>query len=174
MPVGRPTNGWYGGQVQDKPILDLFGYFFFGWFDRLCFGLGRGPITSPGPAIVLMDRKDLNSNKTKQKDEPIADTRNIVRLLRKVDAEERWTERSWIHAALICAELNCQCADPIVFTLWRHKDAYRTIKTGLDTLDKNKYILLSLLISVETNKRINIQANCRSGQLSHHRNNRQV
>ena len=31
-----------------------------------CFGLGRGPITPPGPAMVRTDRKDLNSNKTKQ------------------------------------------------------------------------------------------------------------
>ena len=29
------------------------------------FGLGRGPITPPGPAMVLMDQKDLNS-KNKQ------------------------------------------------------------------------------------------------------------
>ena len=31
------------------------------------FGLGRGPITPPGPAMVRTDRKDLNSNKTKNK-----------------------------------------------------------------------------------------------------------
>ena len=30
------------------------------------FGLGRGPITPLGPAMVVIDRKDLNS-KTKQK-----------------------------------------------------------------------------------------------------------
>ena len=30
------------------------------------FGLARGPITLPGPPILLMDRKDLNSSKTKQ------------------------------------------------------------------------------------------------------------
>ena len=29
------------------------------------FGLERGPLTSPGPAMVRTDRKDLNSNKTK-------------------------------------------------------------------------------------------------------------
>ena len=28
------------------------------------FGLGRGPITPPNPAMVRMDRKDLNLNKT--------------------------------------------------------------------------------------------------------------
>ena len=28
------------------------------------FGLGRGPFTPPGSAMVRMDRKDLNSNKT--------------------------------------------------------------------------------------------------------------
>ena len=32
-------------------------------FAHLCFGLGGGPITPLGPAIVRMDRKDLNSNK---------------------------------------------------------------------------------------------------------------
>ena len=31
------------------------------------FGLGKGPITPPGPAIVRMDRKYLNSKKTKKK-----------------------------------------------------------------------------------------------------------
>ena len=30
------------------------------WFAHLCLGLGRSPITLPGPAMVLMDRKDLN------------------------------------------------------------------------------------------------------------------
>ena len=30
------------------------------------FGLGRGPITPPGPAMLRANRKDLNSNKTKQ------------------------------------------------------------------------------------------------------------
>ena len=35
-------------------ILGLFGYFF------------TGCSTPPGPAMVRMDRKDLNSNKTKQ------------------------------------------------------------------------------------------------------------
>ena len=33
------------------------------WFVHLGFGLGRGPITPPGPAMVLMDRKELNSKK---------------------------------------------------------------------------------------------------------------
>ena len=42
-----------------------FGYFFSGVSPPL-FGLERGPITPPGPAMVLTDRKDLNSNKTKQ------------------------------------------------------------------------------------------------------------
>ena len=35
------------------------------WFAHLCFDLGRGPITPPGPAMVRTDRNDLNSNKTK-------------------------------------------------------------------------------------------------------------
>ena len=30
------------------------------------FGLGRGPITPPGTAMFLMDRKDLNSKTNKQ------------------------------------------------------------------------------------------------------------
>ena len=30
------------------------------------FGLGRGPITPAGPAMVRTDRKDPNSSKTKQ------------------------------------------------------------------------------------------------------------
>ena len=34
-------------------------------FAHLYFGLGRGPIIPPGPAMGLMDRKDLNSNKNK-------------------------------------------------------------------------------------------------------------
>ena len=29
------------------------------------FGLGRGPVTPPDPAMIRMDRKDLNSNRTK-------------------------------------------------------------------------------------------------------------
>ena len=29
------------------------------------FRLGRGPITPPGPAMVLMDRKDLNKKNYK-------------------------------------------------------------------------------------------------------------
>ena len=36
---------------------------FFRWFTHLRFGLGRGPITPPGPAVVSMDRKDLNKIK---------------------------------------------------------------------------------------------------------------
>ena len=36
------------------------------WFGHLPFGLGRGPITPPGPAMVRTDLEDLNSNKTKQ------------------------------------------------------------------------------------------------------------
>ena len=37
---------------------------FYWWFALLCFGLGRGPITPPSPAMVQTDPKDLNSNKT--------------------------------------------------------------------------------------------------------------
>ena len=33
------------------------------WFAHLVFDLGRGPITPPGPAMVLMDQKELNSKK---------------------------------------------------------------------------------------------------------------
>ena len=46
----------------DAILFGLFGYFFTGG-SPTCFGLGRGPITPPGPAVVRMDRKDLNSNK---------------------------------------------------------------------------------------------------------------
>ena len=42
----------------------LFGYFVLGGSPTL-FGLGRGPITPPDPAMVRAVRKDLNSNKTK-------------------------------------------------------------------------------------------------------------
>ena len=40
------------------------------------FGFGRGPITHPGTAMVLTDRKDLNSNitnKTRQNETPSTD-----------------------------------------------------------------------------------------------------
>ena len=50
------------GIGESGEILGLFGYFFAGGTPTY-FGLGRGPITPPGPAMV---RKDLNSNKTKQ------------------------------------------------------------------------------------------------------------
>ena len=46
-----------------RPIWLLF----HRWFAHLCFGLGRGPTTPPGPAMVLMDRKDVNLNKTETK-----------------------------------------------------------------------------------------------------------
>ena len=46
--------------------LSLFGYFVVGGSPTL-FGLGRGPITPPDPAMVRTGRKDLNSNKTKNK-----------------------------------------------------------------------------------------------------------
>ena len=36
-----------------------FGCFFW-WFAHVWFGLGRGPTTPPRPAMVFMDRKDLN------------------------------------------------------------------------------------------------------------------
>ena len=34
-------------------------------FAHLCFGLGRGPITTPRPAMALTDRKHLNLTKQK-------------------------------------------------------------------------------------------------------------
>ena len=34
------------------------------WFVHLYFGLGRGSITPPSPAMFRTDQKDLNSNKT--------------------------------------------------------------------------------------------------------------
>ena len=33
---------------------------FLGGSPALCFGIGKGPITPPGPAMVVIDRKDLN------------------------------------------------------------------------------------------------------------------
>ena len=36
-------------------LLDAFS----GWFANLSFALGRGPHTPPGPAMVVIDRKDL-------------------------------------------------------------------------------------------------------------------
>ena len=44
-----------------RPILATFLW----WFAHLYFGPGRGPITPPGPAMVRLDQKDLNS-KTKK------------------------------------------------------------------------------------------------------------
>ena len=46
-----------------QPVLGLFGYSFTGGSPTY-FGLGSGPITSPGPAMVRTNLKDLNSNKT--------------------------------------------------------------------------------------------------------------
>ena len=54
------------GNTCCRIIFGLFGYFVFGGSPTL-FGLGRGPTTPPDPAMVRMDRKDLNSNKTKKK-----------------------------------------------------------------------------------------------------------
>ena len=45
---------------QGDKNIGLFDYFFSGWFAHLCFGLGRGLITPPDPAMALTDRKDLN------------------------------------------------------------------------------------------------------------------
>ena len=50
---------------KSVPYLGLLGYFVPGG-SPTCFGLGRGPIAPPGSAMVRTDRKDLNSNKTKQ------------------------------------------------------------------------------------------------------------
>ena len=44
-----------------RPVCILFSR----WFAHLCSGLGRGPDTPPGPAMVLMDRKDLNTAKNR-------------------------------------------------------------------------------------------------------------
>ena len=53
-------------QVNNKRqqyILTFSAYWatFLRWFAHPCFGLGSGPITPLGPAMVLMDRRDLNS-----------------------------------------------------------------------------------------------------------------
>ena len=47
-------------------MFGLFGYFFTGVLSTY-FGLGRGPVIPPDPAMVRTDRKDLNSNKTENK-----------------------------------------------------------------------------------------------------------
>ena len=60
---GQPgvlLRSWFG---RDLGLLATF----YPVVHPLYFGLGRGPITSPGPAMVPMDRKDLNSNKIKNK-----------------------------------------------------------------------------------------------------------
>ena len=41
-------------------ILSAYLTTFSRWFAHLCFGLGRGPITPPGPAMALTDQNDLN------------------------------------------------------------------------------------------------------------------
>ena len=40
--------------------LGLFDYFYPGGSPTFVLALGGGPITPPGPAMVLTDRKDLN------------------------------------------------------------------------------------------------------------------
>ena len=54
-----------------KHNISAFCYFVPGG-SPTCFGLGRGPITPPGPAMVRMGRRDLNSNKTKQTNKNIS------------------------------------------------------------------------------------------------------
>ena len=41
-------------------ILGLVGYFATGGSLTFVMGLGRVPIIPPGPAMVLMDRKEIN------------------------------------------------------------------------------------------------------------------
>ena len=61
------------------------------------FGLGRGPITPPGPTMVRMDRKDLNSNKKGISTIPegclYALTRPIVDTVRWPDSAARFHVR---------------------------------------------------------------------------------
>ena len=60
------TDGLRKFEIQIiPPILPVLRVALMWWFAHLCFGLGRGPITPPDPAMVLMDRRDLNS-KTKK------------------------------------------------------------------------------------------------------------
>ena len=63
------VNAYLTGTTLALPSPNILGLFWLlcsRWFAHLCFGLGRGPITSPGPAMVRTDRKDLNSNRTKK------------------------------------------------------------------------------------------------------------
>ena len=55
-------------QTKFTPLFSAYLATFPRWFARLCFGgpLGRDPITPPGPAMVLIDRNNPNSKKTKQ------------------------------------------------------------------------------------------------------------
>ena len=53
--------------VREAWTPGLLAVFFFSWFAHPWFGLGRVPITPPGPAMVFVDRKDLNKKKNKKK-----------------------------------------------------------------------------------------------------------
>ena len=44
-------------------ILSDYSATFWEWLAHLCFGLGRGSISFPGPAMALTGRLDLNSTK---------------------------------------------------------------------------------------------------------------
>ena len=50
--------------VHITTTLLAFWLFFFQVVRPPLFGLGRSPITPPGPAMALMDRKDLNPKHT--------------------------------------------------------------------------------------------------------------
>ena len=62
-----PSGAHEPTDTRRHPYISASLAFFHQWFAHLCFGLGRGPITPPGPAMALMDRKGLNSNKTNKK-----------------------------------------------------------------------------------------------------------
>ena len=61
--VGEMTGGSLIDTVQPSDpsyILSTYWAAFLWWFAHLRFGLERGPIIPPGPAMVLMDQRDLN------------------------------------------------------------------------------------------------------------------
>ena len=61
-PYDIPDNNELPVNKEDD-ILSAYWPAFLWWFAHLCSGLGRDPITLPSPAMVLMDRRDLNSKK---------------------------------------------------------------------------------------------------------------
>ena len=87
------------------------------------FGLGRGPITPPGPAMVRTDRKDLNSNKTNKQTIPNAlSNPGLVDVVHRVRGRPRVAHRKLTAAAAPRDASHC-------FTHW-WLPASRGVATG--------------------------------------------